>query len=164
MIVYRFNEVGIYTGTYLTSGTIPKNATVKPTPGPAEEGKRWVWNGGAWDLQDIPTVVSADITIGSVTGDLFHTPDFSEITLNTNAAIQITGTLALPDDQFRMPLLREDTGRVVYLLATVVGGNLTIDGKFAASGKYMVNEDLINSGLPETVRINFKGATIYALD
>lgn len=62
-----------------------------------------------------------------------------------------TGQLAIPDQKFRVPFLRVDTGRVQIMPAEVKAGQFSITLNFKTSGKWVVNQELLNSELPTPV-------------
>lgn len=92
------------------------------------------------------------ITINNITNT---SPDFddsdTQFTVHENEISIATGELLIPDQNFRVPFLRTDTGRKVYMLASVTDGVFTLTLNFKTSGEWIVNTELINSELLEPV-------------
>lgn len=99
--------------------------------------------------EEIPTNIMP-IVIGTVTNTL---PDFDEndnqytVTENTNCLA--IGTLAIPNQKFRVPFRRLDTGRIQLMVAEVLDGKFTLSMTFKTGGIWVVNNELINAELAE---------------
>lgn len=92
------------------------------------------------------------VVIGQVTGNLPGYDDGErQYTVNENVDILATGNLPIPDQKFRVPFLRVDTGREQIMPAEVINGEFTITMNFKTGGKWVVNKDLLNSELPSPV-------------
>lgn len=63
--------------------------------------------------------------------------------------IIVEGDFPVPDQMFRVPFRRVDTGRVVPMAAKVVDGKFSLRCVFPTEGEWEVTTDLINSKLPE---------------
>jgi hypothetical protein len=97
-----------------------------------------------------PTLIP--IVINNVTDIL---PGFddgpNQYTVAELTSVMATGTLAVPDSKFRVPFKRVDDGAVRYMVATVVSGVFTLTINFKTGGKWVVNQDLVNSAYPVPV-------------
>lgn len=92
------------------------------------------------------------IIINSVTGDLDGFDDGDkEFTCRQNETLTLIGPLAVPDQFFRIPLVRTDTGREVPVVAEVKDGVMTINAVFPTAGYWECNSDLINRSFPQPV-------------
>jgi len=61
-----------------------------------------------------------------------------------------TGTLAVADSKFRVPFKRDD-GAIRFMVAEVVGGVFTLTMNFKTGGKWIVNQELVDSSYPAPV-------------
>jgi len=50
---------------------------------------------------------------------------------------------------FAVPFVRVDTGRTVFMPASITNGEFAIELTFKTSGKWVVNAEMINAELPE---------------
>lgn len=61
-----------------------------------------------------------------------------------SVALTISGTVdGLPDGSYIFPVKRIDTGRIIYMTASLVSGALTVSGSFPTSGDWRVDNALI---------------------
>jgi len=141
--IYLFDEVTrVYTKTLTVDGIRPWNSTYKPVP----SGGLFMFTGGNWVRAPTPAPV-IPITITSITGAI-ESSDLTSITAEELVEVTITATIPLGvDTSFRMPITREDTGRVIYKLANIVDNVMTMVVALPTSGKWLVSEDQINGGL-----------------
>lgn len=72
-----------------------------------------------------------------------------KFTVTENSNSLATGSLAIVDTQFRVPFMRVDTGRTQLMPAIVKDGKFTITLNFKTSGKWVVNQALLNSELQQ---------------
>lgn len=88
-----------------------------------------------------------EITLTSVTGDVQHSSDFTHITCLELTNIVITGTVAVPDRTFSMPIRRDD-GRLILFNVPVVNGEFEAVLNFPTSGQYSYSDVEANIDLP----------------
>lgn len=88
-----------------------------------------------------------EITLTSVTGDVQHSSDFTHITCLELTNIVITGTVAVPDRTFSMPIRRDD-GRLILFPVNVVNGEFEAVLNFPTSGQYSYSDVEANIDLP----------------
>ncbi|MCU8015916.1 hypothetical protein L5M36_03255 [Shewanella sp. SM72] len=91
--------------------------------------------------------VTLTITLTSVTGDVQHSSDLTHITCLELTNIVITGTVAVPDRTFSMPIRRDD-GRLILFPVTVVNGAFEAVLNFPTSGQYSYSDVEANIDLP----------------
>ena len=87
------------------------------------------------------------ITLTNVTGDVQHSSDFTRITCIELTTITVSGTLAVPDRTFAMPIRRDD-GRLILFPVTVVNGEFEAVLNFPTSGQYSYSDIEANIDLP----------------
>ncbi|MCU7977558.1 hypothetical protein L5M43_20275 [Shewanella sp. SW36] len=87
------------------------------------------------------------IKISSVFGAVMTSSDFTHITCNELTNITITGTVAVPDRTFSMPIRRDD-GRLILFPVTVVNGAFEAVLNFPTSGQYSYSDVEANIDLP----------------
>lgn len=82
-------------------------------------------------------------------------PDFDDkdttYTVVEGTDVTVTGTLQIPDQNFRVPFNRVDTNRIQLMTASVKDGIFTLNLNFKTSGKWVVNSELLNSELDQPV-------------
>ena len=101
---------------------------------------------------EVPAESLIDIQIDNITNTLADFDDSdNEYTVHEKVDCIATGQLAIPDQKFRGPFLRVDTGRTQIMLAEVINGAFTITINFKTSGKWVVNKTLLNSELQQPV-------------
>jgi len=88
-----------------------------------------------------------EIIVNSVTGSLMHSSDFSKITCNELSNLTVTGTVAVPDRAFSMPLKRDD-GRLILFPVNVINGAFEAVLNFPTSGQYRYTDEEANIDLP----------------
>jgi hypothetical protein len=66
-----------------------------------------------------------------------------KITTAENTDVTLTGSLAISDETFLLPVLRDD-GRRLYFPIAVVDGEFSAVFNFPTSGKYTVSTELLN--------------------
>lgn len=75
----------------------------------------------------------------------------SQYTVNEGENVIATGSLKIPNQKFRVPFKRIDTGRTQLMVAEVDSGQFTLTMNFKTSGIWLVNNELINSELPQPI-------------
>jgi hypothetical protein len=75
------------------------------------------------------------IVLTGIAGALMHSSDFNRITCYELSNLTISGTLAIPDRTFAMPIRRDD-GRLVLFPVNVVDGKFEAVLNFPTSGQY----------------------------
>lgn len=99
------------------------------------------------------------IVLTGVSGDIVHNSQFTKVTCNENTDVTITGTLAIPDRAFAVPLRRDD-GRLFLFPAQVTNGAFTVVINLPTTGQFTYSDNECNVDLPEktftvnTVRID----------
>ncbi|QYK02454.1 hypothetical protein [Shewanella psychrotolerans] len=88
-----------------------------------------------------------DILITSVTGALMHSRDFTKITCYELTNLTISGTVAVPDRAFSMPIRRSD-GKLTLFGVSVVDGKFEARLNFPTSGQYRYTDEEANIDLP----------------
>jgi hypothetical protein len=97
------------------------------------------------EMGQTPPQQLVPIVIESVTGDLDGFDDgHNEYTCRQNEQLILVGPLAVPDQFFRIPLVRTDTGREVPVVAEVKSQVMTITAVFPTAGYWECNSELIN--------------------
>ena len=109
----------------------------------------------AWQEQrfmgDEPVIPEAiEIVISGMTGDVQHTGDFTIATMYEETNITITGTLAIPNQDFALPIRRND-GRLFKFLASVVDGAFSVVINFPTCGAFVYSNDECNIDLPYAI-------------
>lgn len=87
------------------------------------------------------------INVTTVDGDIQHSSDFTHITCYELTNIVVSGTLAVPDRTFSMPIRRDD-GRLILFPVTVVNGAFDAVLNFPTSGQYSYSDVEANIDLP----------------
>ncbi|MEW4342864.1 hypothetical protein AB1J03_16060 [Vibrio diabolicus] len=100
--------------------------------------------------------VLMEISITKVTGAVKTSSDYTRITCLELTDIVVTGTVAVPDQTFSMPLKRDD-GRLTLFPAQVVNGQFEVVLNFPTSGQFVYTNEQANHDLPELM---FKVAPI----
>ena len=88
------------------------------------------------------------IIITGITGSLYHAADFSKAACNQLASITVTGTVAIPDRFFAMPVKTAGSGEIVFFGAQVTDGVFSVVINFEKSGQYKYTDDEANLDLP----------------
>ena len=88
------------------------------------------------------------IAITEITGDLFHSDDFSKATVYTGDVVVITGTLDVPDTMFAMPISKNGDIDEMFP-ASVVDGIFTVSVVFDFAGQYLYADAEANLDLPD---------------
>lgn len=150
-MIYLYDADGFYCGTFIyeKGKALPKNQGTELMPPVGTQNQVACFLGGEWQLINKPeTETLIAIVIDNVTNSL---PDFddsdNQYTLRENTDCLATGSLDIPDQNFRVPVVRTDTNRKVYMLASVKDGAFTLTLNFKTGGEWLVNSDLINSEL-----------------
>ena len=102
------------------------------------------------------------ITITKVTGAIKHGSDFSKITAMKNQAIVFEGLLDIPDEDFAMPIAKEG-GAPIFVPASVEGGKFSISLNIEHSGRFSINEELLNREFSKS-RFGINQIDIYILN
>jgi len=88
-----------------------------------------------------------EIMITSISGDEFHSSDFSKSTAYEETNITVSGTLAIPDQNFALPIRRND-GRLFIFLAEVINGAFSVVINFPTCGSFIYSDNECNIDLP----------------
>lgn len=88
------------------------------------------------------------ITISRVAGALLYSSDLTKITCNELTNLTISGTVAVPDRTFAMPIRRAD-GKITLFGVNVVNGKFEAVLNFPTSGQYRYTDEEANIDLPE---------------
>lgn len=140
--------------------SVPPRVVFTAPPAESEYTKpRWV--GNQWKLanpvdfitqsqttepEPEPTAPLIEITINNVMNTLAGFDDGSnQYTVNEQTDITVNGTLAIPDQNFRVPFKRTDTGRIQLMPANVVSGEFTLTLNFKTGGIWVVDDEQVNS-------------------
>jgi hypothetical protein len=105
----------------------------------------------------IPIVISS---VGETLPGFTDGPN--QYTVAESAEVIATGTLDIPDDKFRVPFMRTDTGRIQMMVAEVINGEFTLTMCFKTGGEWVVNNQLINSSF-ETPIFSIKPQTFMVI-
>ncbi|MFK5949863.1 MAG: hypothetical protein QM500_13960 [Methylococcales bacterium] len=105
--------------------------------------------GGGWEQKQYsaPMPDPIQIVITGMTGDVLHSSDFSKATIYEETNVTITGTLAIPDQNFAVPIRRND-GRLFIFLAEVAGGAFSFVLNFPTCGTFIYSDSECNKDLP----------------
>ena len=122
------------------------------------------------DIPARPTLVIRSITVDDEHAALAIVSGLADVTCPVGSVLTVLAELVdaentpLPlSENFRMPLLSRD-GREKVLLAAMSDGQVTITVPLRESGVWSVTEEMINSALPESLRMAFSGITIYVVE
>ena len=104
---------------------------------------------GGWEQKTYVTPLPdpIQIVITGMTGDVMHSSDFSKATMYEETNVIITGTLAIPDQNFAVPIRRND-GRLFIFLAEVVSGAFSFTLNFPSCGAFIYSDGECNKDLP----------------
>jgi len=97
-----------------------------------------------------------EISINSVTEAIKHNSELTHIKCTELTNLVVTGTVAIEDQTFSMPLKRDD-GRLILFPVDVVDGSFTATLNFPTSGQFTYSNLQANHDLPEPL---FKVNTI----
>ena len=105
--------------------------------------------GGGWEQKQysVPMPDPIQIVITGITGDVLHSSDFSKATIYEETNVTITGTLAILDQNFAVPIRRND-GRLFIFAAEVVGGAFSFVLNFPTCGTFVYSDSECNKDLP----------------
>lgn len=105
--------------------------------------------GGGWQQQTYvePNPDPIEILVTGMSGDVMHSSDFSKATVYEETNIVVSGTLAIPDQNFALPIRRND-GRLFIFLAEVVGGTFNVTINFPTCGAFVYSDKECNLDLP----------------
>ena len=125
----------------------------------------------AYVVFDVPKV-KAD------TGTILQAPnaeaEFAETTVTLNSTLELTAKLLtdkeapdsllteLPKDLFRIPVVNQATGEQDLFAGILENGIITVNAPMTKAGYWEVNEELINSKLPDDFRLGLD-KTIFAV-
>ena len=100
-----------------------------------------------------------ELTISSITGPDYIAEDLSYFEATEGQEVSFTGEIDLPDSDrpFTMPIIRKDTGRIIFARAQVVEGVLTATVRFPMSGLWETNADLVNQYRQDGEHLKFAG-------
>lgn len=94
-----------------------------------------------------PNPEPIEIIITSITGALIVNGDNTKVTCNELTNVTISGSLAIPDQLFSLPIRRDD-GRVFLFAAQVTNGAFTVVINFPATGQFTYSDNECNIDLP----------------
>lgn len=105
--------------------------------------------GGGWEQKtySTPNPDQIQIVITGITGDVMHSSDFSKATIYEETNVTITGTLAIPNQSFAVPIRRND-GRLFVFLAEVIDGAFSFVLNFPTCGAFIYSNSECNKDLP----------------
>tara|TARA_R110002096_G_scaffold152085_2_gene315023 strand:+ start:6861 stop:7349 length:489 start_codon:yes stop_codon:yes gene_type:complete len=104
--------------------------------------------------------VKIPVAITEISGEGYLGGDFLQFYAKELADISITVSIDKPDGtQLVLPMMREDTGRVVYKFGTVLGGETVFTFAFPTSGKWESTEALINTQAQGDDAFSFAGVS-----
>lgn len=107
-----------------------------------------VLTGNGWEQKTFTTETPAiPITITGITGALQTGSNFTRATAFENTNITISGTVAIPDQTFNVPIKRND-GRLFIFGASVISGVFTIVLNFPTCGAFVYSDVECNKDLP----------------
>ncbi|TKB53312.1 hypothetical protein [Ferrimonas aestuarii] len=107
------------------------------------------YRNGQFDYQRPPQrLVPVVLTGVSGAGLVANKSDFSLITVRQGQTVTVTGTLAIPDQGFNLPVRRAAGGYELFRVE-VVDGAFAVDLNFATSDAYLVTDAELNKDLPE---------------
>jgi hypothetical protein len=105
--------------------------------------------GTGWQQQAYSEpIILTPIIITGITGAESKNTALTHVTCYELTTITVTGTLAIPDRVFAMPVRRED-GRTIMFLAEVISGSFTVQLNFSTSGVWSYSDTEANKDLPE---------------
>jgi len=87
------------------------------------------------------------IYITSMSGTTKQSTDFTKATCKELTNITVTGTLAISDQTFSLPIRRDD-GRLFLFEAAVVSGEFSVVINFPTSGQFTYSDEEANIDLP----------------
>lgn len=157
--IYLIDSLGFFTGTVqqIEEGEpVGTDAVLIAPPSNTGQGSkiaRWV---GYWEYQTrlpddhyTPIKRTIPITVTGVTGAI-NASNLNDITVTELVDITVTADVPIGFDvSFRIPMLREDTGRVIYKIASIENNVMTATFSLPTSGKWVTSESLINSDIAE---------------
>jgi hypothetical protein len=105
--------------------------------------------GGGWQQQSYtePNPDPIEIVITSITGALSVNENKTKVTCNELTNVTITGTLAIPDQLFSLPIRRDD-GRLFLFPAQVTAGAFNVVVNFPTTGQFKYSDNECNVDLP----------------
>lgn len=105
--------------------------------------------GGGWQQQEYKEEESfIDIKITSVTGAIYHSPDFSKTACYQLTDMVVSGTVDIADRFFAMPVKNVATGEIVFFGAQVTDKAFSVVINFEKSSQYQYTNDEANLDLP----------------
>jgi len=107
---------------------------------------------GGWQQQTYvtPNPDPIEIVITDITGALIVNDDNTKVTCNELTNVTITGTLAIPDQLFSLPIRRDD-GRLFLFAAQVTAGAFSVVINFPTTGQFKYSDNECNVDLPYNV-------------
>ena len=171
--VYKTDEVGFFTEAEVvaTGLAIPEGALIDEPP--AASGSlepRSVR--GKWALQEREDSYTSQQTAAIIPIAITDFADGMNVDSTYQNAIvkelvpfTITADVPLPvDDTFVMPITRIDTGRTVFILATIASGVMTMTANLPTAGEWVCGEAQVNSKLEfSAFKFSFAGINILAV-
>ena len=107
----------------------------------------WYRDGSREQRYTAPNPAPITIVITGVTGDTLHNAAFTKITCDELTNITVTGTLAIPDRLFALPLRRDD-GRLFLFPAQVTNGAFSVVVNLPTTGQFTYSDKECNVDLP----------------
>lgn len=157
MKLYLYDERGFLVREidHTPGNALPTNATsIAPPEYDASQPLRPRFKMRKWLLQDPAAVPEqrkrVPVVISSITPALREDAENHHYVVRQNTDITISGTLNVPNDEFVIPLRRDD-GRLFFAVGAVADGAITITIQFPTSGQFVLNTELLNSNLPAPV-------------
>ncbi len=162
MILHTYDEQGYFVETInlLPKQPLPKFMVTDIAPPNCAITEIQQFIDGQWQVIDkpkeIPVVAITIDNISNVLAD-FNDSD-NEYTVKENTVCIATGKglIALANRNLRVPFVRTDTQRKVFMVGNVDDeGNLTLTLNFKTSGQWIVNCTLLNDALSQAEQAQF---------
>lgn len=103
-----------------------------------------------WHPEREPNPDPIEILITGISGAIIVSGDFSKATVYEETNIIVSGTLAIPNQNFALPIRRND-GRLFIFLAEVIDGKFNVSINFPTSGAFIYSNNECNIDLPYEV-------------
>ncbi|BFM20522.1 hypothetical protein [Gilvimarinus japonicus] len=100
-----------------------------------------------------------ELTISSISGPDYVSEELTYFEASEGQEVVFTGAIDVPDSDrpFTMPIVRKDTGRVIFARAQVFEGVFTATVKFPVSGLWETNAELVNQYRQPDEHLKFNG-------
>jgi|SRR5690554_1418941 len=108
---------------------------------------------------DVVVDARPKLTISSVIGADYISDDLTYFEATEGQEVTFTGDIVIPDSArpFTMPIIRKDTGRIIFARAVVFEGVLTATVRFPMSGLWETNAALVNQYRQPDEHLTFDG-------